>query len=389
MGNESVAVVESTRRGPGGSPVATSTWPWRARLSARLDGRGQGGLPAWTHRNSTWGCVLLLGLVGVSLAMPAAAADPAKFANARSQETPSGGATSPDSPSVELTFAVPKRFGIITEIERKRQRLYEVGDYIVHPADPSRTVKIQQIERERLGLKDSQTGRIVWVAVGEKVPGFPDRRFTSSATLAGVDYRYIATMASLDLEPRLLNIHGGRAILEVDIRPPEPLVAAPPTRRGSPSGAPSTVNAVNALDRKPDVTPFDQVRVSEPTPDTYDLSKAEMRDALDHGGRLLAQQWPSIQPLLSIQDGIGLQVKSPIADGVLTSPGFQVTNPNLAGRFGIKAGDVIVAINDQSVTSFRDLYNLYQQAENNPLLSQVQVKLERRGVPVTKTYRLR
>jgi len=66
-----------------------------------------------------------------------------------------------------------------------------------------------------------------------------------------------------------------------------------------------------------------------------------------------------------------------------------VTNPNLAGRFGIKAGDVIVAINDQSVTSFRDLYNLYQQAENNPLLSQVQVKLERRGVPVTKTYRLR
>jgi membrane-associated protease RseP (regulator of RpoE activity) len=259
----------------------------------------------------------------------------------------------------------------------------------VHPADPGRTAKIQQIERERLGLKDSQTGRIVWVAVGELVPGFPDRRFTRAASLTGVDYRYIATLTPLDLEPRLLSIHGERATLEVDVRPSQPLVAAPQSRRGSPSGAPSTVNAVNALDRKPDVTPFDQVRVTETTPNTYDLSKAEVRDALDQGGRLLAQQWPSIQPLLSIQDGIGLQVKSPIADGVLTSPGFQVLNPNLAGRFGIKAGDVIVAINDQSVSSFRDLYNLYQQAANNPLQSEVQVKLQRQGVPVTKTYRLR
>jgi len=319
----------------------------------------------------------------------AAANEPAKFATAREQPTQPSGETIPDSPSVEMTFATPKRFGIITELGRKRQRLYEVGDYIVNPTDPGRTTKIQQIERDRLGLKDSQTGRIVWVAVGELVPGFPDRRFTRVASLTGVDYRYIATVAPLDLEPRLLSIQGARAILEVDIRPPQPLAAAPPPRRGSSTDAPSTVNAVNALDRKPDVTPFDRVRVRETIPDTYDLSKDEMRDALDHGGRLLAQQWPSIQPLLSIQDGIGIQVKSPIADGVLTSPGFQVMNPNLAGRFGIKAGDVIVAINDQSVSSFRDLYNLYQQAANTPLLSEVQVRLERQGVPVTKTVRLR
>jgi S1-C subfamily serine protease len=50
---------------------------------------------------------------------------------------------------------------------------------------------------------------------------------------------------------------------------------------------------------------------------------------------------------------------------------------------------VIVAINDQSVSSFRDLYNLYQQAANTPLLSEVQVRLERQGMLVTKTYRLR
>ena len=250
------------------------------------------------------------------------------------------------------------------------------------PADPSRTVKIQQIERKRLRLKDSQTQRIVWVAEGELVPGFPDRRFTRAASLTGADYRYVATVAPLDPEPRLLSIHGERAILEVDVHPPQSLVAVPPRHGDSPSGAPSTVDA---LDRKPDVTPFERVRVTETAPDTYEVSSAELKDALDHGGRLLAQQWPRVQPLLSIRDGISLQVKSPVADGVLSPRGFQVTSPNLAGRAGIEVGDVILAIDGQAVSSFADLYYLYRKAVRNPRLSEVEVRLARRGVPVTKT----
>jgi S1-C subfamily serine protease len=143
------------------------------------------------------------------------------------------------------------------------------------------------------------------------------------------------------------------------------------------------------VDRKPDVAPFARVRVRETAADTYEISGAELNDALDHGGRVLAQEWPSVQPLLSIRDGIGLQVKSPVADGLLTRPGFQVTSPNLAARFGIQAGDLIVAINDQAVNSFGSLYNLYQQAVKSPLRSELQVRLERGGVPVTKTYRIR
>lgn len=382
------AVVEWKKSGPGDSPVAVQTSHWYALLGARLNRRRQRGLPARALRISAWGCFLLLGLVDASLVMPvapakAAAGEPAKSANAKGQAPQPDGATSLDRPSVEITFAAPKRYAIITEPERKRQRLYEVGDVIVDPAHPSRTVKIHQIERRRLILTNSQTQRVVRVAVGESVPGFPDRRFTRVAGLTGVDYRYVATVAPLDPEPRLLSIYGQRAILEVDIRPPQSRAPRQGHRRSR------ARSIVSALDRKPDVAPFERVRVTETAPDTYDVSSAELKDALDHGGRVLAGQWPSVQPLLSMRGGIGLQVKSPVADGVFTAPGFQVTSPNLAGRFGIQTGDVILAINDQSMNSFGDLYNLYRQAVQSPLLSEVQVRLERRGVQLTKMYRIR
>lgn len=66
-----------------------------------------------------------------------------------------------------------------------------------------------------------------------------------------------------------------------------------------------------------------------------------------------------------------------------------MTNPNLAGRAGIEVGDVILAINGQAVNSFADLFNLYLQAVRNPRLSDVEVKLERRGQSVTNSYRIR
>lgn len=393
MDKEADPVVVLRQGGSEWSITAIPTRPWVARLGARPNARRQCGVLARVLRISPWAWFLLVGLVGACLVMPVAGANaatdrPEKAANPKGRQAQPGGAASLDQPSVEITFATPKRFAIITESERKRQRLYEVNDSIVDPADPSRTVKIQQIERKRLRLRDSQTQRILWIAEGESVPGFPDRRFTRAASLTGVDYRYVETLAPLDPEARLLSIHGDRAVLEVDIRPPQSIVAVSPRHRNSQSlsGGPSTVQSSS---QQPDLAPLERVQVAETAPNTYEVNGAELRDALDHGGRLLAQEWPRIQPLLSIRDGIGLQVKSPVADGILTPRGFQVTNPNLAGRAGIEVGDVILAINGQAVNSFGDLYNLYREAVRNPRLSDVEVRLERQGMPVIKTYRIR
>jgi S1-C subfamily serine protease len=99
---------------------------------------------------------------------------------------------------------------------------------------------------------------------------------------------------------------------------------------------------------------------------------------------VLAEAWPTLWPRVSLQDGVSLQLRSPVADGVLGPRGFRVTSPNLAERAGIELGDVVLAVNGQAVNSLGDLYSLYQQVQREARLSTVELGLERHGVPVTK-----
>ncbi|HTU00599.1 MAG TPA: hypothetical protein VMG58_02240 [Candidatus Sulfotelmatobacter sp.] len=282
-----------------------------------------------------------------------------------------------EAPTLEISFATAQRFAIITELRNSRQRLYAVGDCIADPREPTRRVQIQQIESTRLQLRDSQTQRVLWITEGAVVPGFPSRRFAGTATLRGIDRRYVATVAPLDPEPRLLHIQGDRALLEVDVPSPRPLAARP--RSGEAVSRP----------KLRDLGPFERVRIKETQPDNYEISSAELRDALNHGGRLLAEEWPQVAPLVSIQTGISLQVKSPVAEGTISPHGFRVTDPRLVGQAGIQAGDVILSINGLAVNSFGDLFLLYMQAVRQSHLSDVEVQLERNGALVTKIYRVR
>jgi S1-C subfamily serine protease len=69
--------------------------------------------------------------------------------------------------------------------------------------------------------------------------------------------------------------------------------------------------------------------------------------------------------------------------------GFKVTSPNLAERAGLEMGDVVLAINQQPINGFGDVFRLYRQVKADQSLSTVEVKLERQGQLVTKTFRIR
>lgn len=93
--------------------------------------------------------------------------------------------------------------------------------------------------------------------------------------------------------------------------------------------------------------------------------------------------------MLSWNQGINFQVPSPIADGVLGPRGFRVTSPNLAERAGLEMGDVVLAVNDHPINGFGDVFRLYRQVKADQRLSAVELKLERQGQLMTKTYRIR
>ena len=75
--------------------------------------------------------------------------------------------------------------------------------------------------------------------------------------------------------------------------------------------------------------------------------------------------------------------------GTFTPRGLRVSSPNLAARAGLNTGDVILAVNGQSVTGFADVFRLYQDVRRNPGLTSVSVDIERQGQLMTKTYRIR
>jgi hypothetical protein len=318
---------------------------------------------------STWLPLLLILFASAAVAAPKKAARPAEAAS--NPQKAAAHATAPQS-SAEVTFGAPRPFAVVAELGTKRQRLYGVGDQLQDQRGSG--AKVEQIVQGHLLCRDARTQRATWIAVGEVLPTMADRRVAATVFLRSVDYRYVVASRPLDPEARVLEVRGDRATVELDVP------AAP-----SPEASRAAIESNTKLDE----TLLARVRVRAAGRDSYEVNAADLHDALDHTGQVLAEAWPEVRPSVSIQDGVGLQIRSPVADGTFGAHGFRVSSPKLAAQAGLVSGDVILAVNGQPVTSFADVFRLYQDVRRNPALTIVSVAIERQGQVVTKTYRIR
>jgi hypothetical protein len=290
------------------------------------------------------------------------------------------------SPWAEVTFAAPQRFAIVTESQTQRQRLYGRGDPVLNAKGTDQGLVVAEVEAAGLQLRDTRTQRLMRVAVGQFLPGATGRRLAQTTVLDGVDYGYVRVKGSVDPEPRVFQVRSRRAVVVVDTPATQPTVSAAPADNVSPAQA--REYALQTQHRL-DATILGKVRVNGIGRDTYDVSAADLRVAMNHGEQVLLEAWATVRPMLSWDQGINFQIKSPVADGVLGPRGFRVTSPKLAERAGLETGDVVLAVNQQPITGFGDLFQLYRKVKADQSLSAVEVKLERQGQLVTKTYRIR
>lgn len=290
------------------------------------------------------------------------------------------------SPWAEVTFAAPQRFAIVTEPQTQRRRLYGKGDPVLDAKGTDQGFVVEDVEAAGLQIRDTRTQRLVRVGVGQMLPGATRRQLAQTTILDGVDYCYVSVKGSVDPEPRVLQIRTRRAAVVVDTPTTQPTVAAAPV-----NGAPRAQAREYALQtqQRLDATILGKVRVNGVGRDTYDVSAADLRMAMNHGEQVLMEAWSTVRPMLSLDQGINFQIKSPVADGVLGPRGFRVTSPNLAERAGLEMGDVVLAVNQQPITGFGDIFRLYRKVKADQSLSAVEVKLERQGQLMTKTYRIR
>jgi hypothetical protein len=329
-------------------------------------------------RRGLWILLLFLVLPSVTAAEPKKPArTPVEAAN------PKKAAAEPSAPqsSAEVAFVDPRPFAVVTEVTTKRRRLYEVGDHIQDARGSG--VKVERIIRGSVLLRDTRNQKAGWVAVGDAVPTMADRRVTATAFLRHLEYRYRPASQTLDPEARVLDLRGDRVIVEMDT----PSASGRQAVAAAPGGdiSPPVIDSGAKLDE----TLLGRVRVRATGRDIYDVNAADLQDVLDQTGRVLAEAWPTVLPTVSIQDGVTMQVRSAVADGTFGSRGFRVSDPKMAARGGLTAGDVIMAVNGQSVTGFADVYRIYQDVRRNSTLATVSVDIERQGQLMTKTYRIR
>jgi hypothetical protein len=290
------------------------------------------------------------------------------------------------SPWAEVTFAAPQRFAVVNEPQTKRRRLYGKGDLVLDGKGTDQRFVVEEVEATGLQIRDTRTQKLIRVAVGEVLPGGGARRLAETTVLDGVDYCYVSVKGSVDPEPRVFQVRTRRASLLVETPPPQTTVAVAPADTVQP--APVREYALQTQQRL-DATILGKVQVKGAGRDNYEVSAADLRMAMDHGEQVLMEAWSTVRPMLSWDQGINFQIKSPVADGVLGPRGFRVTSPNLAERAGLEMGDVVLAVNQQPINGFGDLFRLYRQVKADQRLTMVELKLERQGQLVTKTYRIR
>ena len=200
-----------------------------------------------------------------------------------------------------------------------------------------------------------------------------------------VHYRYREVARIGHLDPVLVALEGGRALVEVEVvraAGPASIVPAEGTK-GSVAGP--------GPPRRPtlDAALLRSVPIQETAPDRYDVPAADLQAALAQAGRVLAELAPGVVPMYSTAGGMAYRLTSAAGDGVLGRQGFTVWAPKLAERAGIESGDTILRVNGVPVDGFPSLFRIYQQVRRTPALATIQVDLDRGGTRLTKTYRLR
>ena len=133
--------------------------------------------------------------------------------------------------TAEVSFDVPRWFATVMDPSTTRLRLYGVGDVLADPKGVGEGYRIRRIEEHGLQLGDRPGHKAIWIHSGSLIPGRPGWRLTGTLCLRVVEYRYVPTGGPLDAEPRVLELRGDHAALEVDISTSAPASLVSPSQR--------------------------------------------------------------------------------------------------------------------------------------------------------------
>lgn len=283
----------------------------------------------------------------------------------------------------EIQLRMPVRHAIVLNLHSKVRTLYGRNDILFDPLNPMRSFTFLTVHPETVILRDNHSGRTWSRRIGSSLPDLPRHILATTVMLDRLHYRYRVVEQLTQTEPVLVSLKGSLAVLEKEVAAKTSVPA-----QTTPSAEKSIPRAQNF--RSPNPTLSRLTRVKKLDDNTYEMSAADLMPTLKNAGQVFSDLKLMISPTLSIQGGIGFNIRSEVADGILNHQGFTVTNSKLAQVFGIQAGDTILNINNRPVTDPRSAWWAYQEfIIRNPHKTEMRVGILRGDSLLTKTYRVK
>lgn len=286
-------------------------------------------------------------------------------------------AARPDGSRVEVKLPTPTMYAMLRHPDG-RGTLHAAGEAVFRPGRPSSsivTVVVERVTAGQLTLRDSARDVRHVVKPGQALPGLGGLIFVRAVVIEELEYRYRAVDGAPKPDRAVIALEGSRARVDVEVH----------RRRGGPTERLADYRSQGDFSPVRDpIETLSLIPVERTGPTTYAVRE----------GYWLAIQWATsqlaatVRPSFFLEGGPGVSVASPMAAGELNARGFAVTDPRLVGRLGLEAGDIIRRVNGQPIDGMTGPLQLMSQARRSRP-STVSVEVERRGRPLTLTYRLR
>ncbi len=281
-----------------------------------------------------------------------------------------------------VTEEEPTRYAII-KIDGRKKKLFIEGDIFYSKRDITNCLRILDIKKDALVLKNTDSEEAFVVNTGERIPlEDSDFVFEKSVESNLIEYRYKDAERSSKVESDDFNVRvlGDKIVLEKDYRAEEILDL-------------HRLERVGTKEERINAGLFEKVDIEKTGDDVWSVDNDSAKETLSHVERLLVSAIKKAEPRFRFGDeGLSLRFNSELGTLELNRDGFLIQNlavARFAERVGLKKGDLIRSLNGQPVNSLYGIYKAYMRVKTNLDVQLVRLDIVRDGKNKALIYKIK
>ena len=280
-----------------------------------------------------------------------------------------------------VTEEEPTRYAIV-KIDGGKKKIFIEGDIFYSKRDITNCLRIVDIKKDMLILKNTESDEVFIVKTGESIPlEETDLVFEKSVESDLIEYRYNEAEGSSKVGLDDFSVMGleEKIVLEKDYRA-EDALALPESEE------------VGAEKEYIKAGLFEKIEVKETGDGVWSVDNGSAKEALSNVERSLVSVIKRVEPRFRFGEGPSLRFNSELGVAELNRDGFLIQNlavASLVERVGLKKGDLIKSLNGQPVNSLYGIYNAYMNVKANLGVQLVRLDIVRDGKKKALIYRMK